>query len=106
MGRGLIPVCVRTRTGRHQTRKKNGSNKFDPYTKNYTLFEKVLNFELWFCVFRFKFLICNVETMYRIYLIQHGTLCCYAPLQLTENLYLKLKTNDYSLTTNLEGGIL
>ena len=34
-----------------------GSNKFDPYIKIATLYERVLNFELWFLVFRFKFLV-------------------------------------------------
>ena len=43
----------------HRTRKGiviNGVDESAFYTKNNTLFEKVLNFELWFFAFRFAFL--------------------------------------------------
>ena len=40
-------------TPKENQQSQYGLNKFDHYTKNYTLFEKFLNFELWFYVFRF-----------------------------------------------------
>jgi hypothetical protein len=52
--------------------------------KNLVLREKVLRFELWFFAFSFKLLTVNRKLP-------------------TENLYLMLMTNDYSLSTNFIG---